>query len=217
MQYQPGDFIVPKLRSADEKGNFTIYLVRNTVNGKVYIGQTKGLLSQRWKNHCWLAKSSHRQSIFQLAIRKYGPGAFNVGPLAQTDNAKSADFLEWYFIRAYNATDRGIGYNICLGGANPSVFGRKFSEGAKRKLSEAAQRRKPISEETRQRMKESALRRGSHGPHTEEAKRKMVETIKKNRKPISEETRQKMRASAIKRGPQKILDAVAWLERHPRP
>lgn len=30
---------------------YKIYLITNTVNGKKYVGQTKGKVSRRWTNH----------------------------------------------------------------------------------------------------------------------------------------------------------------------
>ena len=60
----------------------TIYLLRNTVNGKVYIGKTTLGIRQRWKGHQKDAKRITTRTITR-AIRKYGPDAFRIEILAE--------------------------------------------------------------------------------------------------------------------------------------
>jgi hypothetical protein len=55
----------------------TIYLLRNRVTGRVYIGKTSKSLEERWQTH--LRDSRAGSSLpTHNAIRKYGPDAFEV-------------------------------------------------------------------------------------------------------------------------------------------
>ena len=51
-----------------------IYAIRNTVNGKVYIGQTVRSLEQRWAQHVLLSRV--RNMPVCRAIRKHGADKF---------------------------------------------------------------------------------------------------------------------------------------------
>ena len=53
-----------------------IYGVRNTVNGKWYIGQTVNY-KQRKHNHLAHARYNHDRCVFHAAIRKYGEDTFD--------------------------------------------------------------------------------------------------------------------------------------------
>jgi hypothetical protein len=53
-----------------------VYIIRNTVNGKVYAGSTKSF-KQRFKSHLYALKAgSHHSVKLQRAWRKYGEGCF---------------------------------------------------------------------------------------------------------------------------------------------
>jgi len=76
----------------------------------------------------------------------------------------------------------------------------KFSDESRKKMSEAAQKRKPASEEARQKIREAKL--GERNPNwrktpSGDSIRKGLETKKKNGYVVSEETRQKIRESKI--------------------
>ena len=64
-----------------------IYKVTNRINGKIYIGQTKGSLGKRWRYHCY--SSSGCRCLYN-AIQKYGADNFKV---EQIDVACTADEL----------------------------------------------------------------------------------------------------------------------------
>ena len=48
-----------------------VYLITNTVNGKVYVGQTINGLSKRWKGHKNDVRNGSQNPLHR-AIRKYG-------------------------------------------------------------------------------------------------------------------------------------------------
>ena len=85
-----------------------IYKVTNTVNGKIYIGQHK---------NSRLGRYTGSGKLLKRAIKKYGISNFSWKLLEENISSKSVlDAREKYFIGAFNATDRQIGYNIAKGG-----------------------------------------------------------------------------------------------------
>jgi len=111
-----------------------VYVARNKINGKCYIGATEKTLRARARTHISRAKKG-RQSIFSSAIRKHGSDAFEWSIIFACRDF--FDALEWerMFIRiknpAYNMTDGGGG-----------VKGLRFSSEARAKMS-AAKKGKP--------------------------------------------------------------------------
>ena len=92
-----------------------IYLIRNRINGKIYIGKTAQKLEVRWKQH--IRDSRHKTTHFYLALRKYGPTAFELSLLSSfAESQQQLNEQEIYFIAKYRANDRAIGYNTTQGG-----------------------------------------------------------------------------------------------------
>jgi group I intron endonuclease len=57
--------------------NSGVYIIRNTVNGKVYVGSTKNF-DRRFSSHRWmLEKNKHHSTKLQRSWLKYGEGAFS--------------------------------------------------------------------------------------------------------------------------------------------
>jgi len=73
-----------------------IYLLKNTVNGKVYVGQTVQTLSERMRKHKSTSNSSKAKNYnnyLYKAIRKYGWNNFEVFVLDNT--AKTQEQLNF--------------------------------------------------------------------------------------------------------------------------
>lgn len=86
-----------------------IYKITNTINNKVYIGQSIRPVEQRFRRHLNDAINNKLNTHFARAIRKYGESAFVVETI---DSASSQDELtlkEQYWIRQYNSV--ATGYN----------------------------------------------------------------------------------------------------------
>nr|DAQ11211.1 MAG TPA: intron associated endonuclease [Bacteriophage sp.] len=90
-----------------------IYLIKNNINGKQYIGQTRRSIEQRMCEHQRDAISG-RGHYISHAIAKYGWDNFTVNVLAETDSIDELNRLEEYYIRKYNTVE--CGYNLCYGG-----------------------------------------------------------------------------------------------------
>lgn len=93
-----------------------IYVATNTVNGKMYVGQTILSVRKRWRDHLLDAKWGARHPL-ACAIRKYGKDAFNVVSAALSDNCGQyiLDGVEKGVI-AHLKTMVPTGYNIKVGG-----------------------------------------------------------------------------------------------------
>ena len=96
-----------------------IYKATNTINNKVYIGQTVNTLEYRANQHLRETRSGKRKNTyFHNAIDKYG---FEFFVFEEIDNAESIEELnekESYWIRYYNSTNKAVGYNLDSGGTN---------------------------------------------------------------------------------------------------
>lgn len=101
--------------------NGFIYIIKNTVNSKVYIGQTKTSIEQRWKEH--LRHAQYGEQVINRAMKKYGVDKFYIETL-EICNLKILDYREIYYIDLYDSTNKSKGYNVSIGGNTPR-FKRK--------------------------------------------------------------------------------------------
>lgn len=118
-----------------------VYLVTNTVNGKVYVGQTITTVQDRWKQHLLAAKNGPDFSIYR-AIRKHGADKFVVETLATCLDQTSLDKTEDLYILISRSLRRDKGYNLKRGGRSGA-----------------------LSEETRQKMSKSHTGKICSGSH----------------------------------------------------
>lgn len=97
----------------------TIYMHRNKINNKVYIGQTiQDCPQNRWKN----GKGYKTCYYFYNAIQKYGWDNFEHIILEQNENWTQEELnnKEQYYIAQYKSNEPKYGYNITKGGSNIS-------------------------------------------------------------------------------------------------
>lgn len=98
-----------------------IYIIKNTQNEKVYIGQTSRTIASRWNQHKTAALRNEQQGIILYnAIRKYGVECFYVSILEECELSQLNE-REKYWISYYNSKTPN-GYNVREGGEDP---GRK--------------------------------------------------------------------------------------------
>lgn len=131
----------------------TIYMITNSINAKIYVGQTWKTAEERFARHCaesrWL-NTKNMPIVF--AIKKYGQDKFQVQVLEIIKDAtqNDADTREIYWVNEKNSFSPN-GYNLRAGQSSGVL-----SEESRRKISKANTGRK-ISEETRRRLRESHL------------------------------------------------------------
>lgn len=91
-----------------------IYKITNSVNGKVYVGQSVNVL-KRWKDHIKsLISHTHINRHLQSAFDKYGPQSFSFSVIERCDKTQ-LDEREQYWIRALDSFGCN-GYNLTAGG-----------------------------------------------------------------------------------------------------
>ena len=91
----------------------SIYKITNTLNGKVYIGQTVQSIQQRWRQHVQDAYANQKCLHLCSAIVKYGKENFLVEEIEECSQ-DLLDEREVYWIKEYNSQIDG--YNITAGG-----------------------------------------------------------------------------------------------------
>jgi group I intron endonuclease len=133
-----------------------IYLVRNKINGKVYIGQTTKTVNTRWSHHRTLAHKGKSRSIFHRAIRKYGASSFDVVMLHQAFSRDELNEMEIRAIWTHDSADREYGYNMTLGGEGGSQTAEVRERMSKSMLGNNT---RPRTDEEKQRMSLGILRR----------------------------------------------------------
>lgn len=93
-----------------------IYIIRNTINNEVYIGQTRTSVNQRWSEH--LRHARYGDQIINRAMRKYGVDKFYIETL-EICEVSELDEREIHYIDLYDSTDKSKGYNVSIGGNTP--------------------------------------------------------------------------------------------------
>lgn len=88
-----------------------IYKIWNDENDKIYIGETKNSLEQRWQGHLYSAKTS--DTHLYRAMRKYGINKFHIEVVEEVPDDRLFE-REKYWIQYYNSVENG--YNIQYGG-----------------------------------------------------------------------------------------------------
>lgn len=138
-----------------------IYLIRNKVNGKGYVGQASKYVGKnnstwgtkgRWKSHLREAYQDVRDHCVLLnnALRKYGEDAFEVTTLCECDSHEM-NAMEVAYIEEHN-TIAPHGYNSRQGGSNG-----KASEESRQKMSDYQKNRPPRTEDTMRKISQSQM------------------------------------------------------------
>ena len=91
-----------------------IYKITNSINNKVYIGQSVRPIEQRFHRHIQDAESGRLDTHLARAIRKYGKENFIIEEVEKIEDPKELTEREKYWINYYNSYDEG--YNASLGG-----------------------------------------------------------------------------------------------------
>lgn len=107
-----------------------IYLWKNLINGKLYVGQTQNFY-QRAKQY---QRGREKNRIIGKAINKYGFDNFDISILEKDIPLDKLDEREQYWMDYYQSYDLNIGYNICSEAGTTRGF--KHSEETKRAISQ---------------------------------------------------------------------------------
>lgn len=94
--------------------NWLIYSITNTVNGKIYVGQTRQGLARRKAEHIHRFNLGERDHKLYRAMRKYGIDKFRFDIVCYAPKLEDLDELERQVIAEHNSFQRG--YNMTCGG-----------------------------------------------------------------------------------------------------
>jgi len=166
-----------------------IYIIKNNINKKVYIGKTTQEPIVRFKCHIRDAVKYNKDTKLCRAIRKYGFKNFYLEILLE---CKKSDLNENEIRQIKKFESVSKGYNIKKGGE-----GGKHSEETKKKIAEANKKRKWTPEMRKamsEAIKNSPKCRGRK--HSEETKKKIAEANKKRK--ITKQMRKNMTQAQTK-------------------
>ena len=95
--------------------NGVIYKITNSINNKVYIGQTINELQGRWASH----KNSHKRedkwgTLIYVAMRKHGVDNFSIQPVEEDIPIDILSSREVFWVKEYDSYTNG--YNMTHGG-----------------------------------------------------------------------------------------------------
>ena len=164
-----------------------IYMIKNKINGNIYIGQAADIY-ERWREHIsLLRRGKHVNNHLQRAWNKYGDDNFEFS-IVEECSENALNDREIYWIAEYDSYHNG--YNQTLGGGG--VRGFKHDEETKQRISESLKGEnapwygKQRSKETKVKVGQASKERWSNPEnhpmygkhHTEESKEKMSKSHK---------------------------------------
>jgi group I intron endonuclease len=165
----------------------TIYVIENTVNGKIYIGQTGNWKIRKGNHLSSLKHGRHYNEHLQRSWDKHGPSAFTFKILVDNLPEQYMDDVERGLVATLRTMNPDYGYNRESGGNSQKIRSREAIE-----KSRQSRLGKKASEETKQKMRESRLGKvisdesknkismaHKGRKHTEETRRKFSEAQKK--------------------------------------
>lgn len=180
-----------------------IYKITNSLNHKIYIGQTVVPINRRWSQH----KTSTKNTPLYAAIRKYGADNFKIEIIHRVEDPNDLNTLEQKYIKEFNCLAPN-GYNLTTGG--DSAFCR--SEETKEKQRDAMLGHE-VSVETRDKIANTLKGRPGvrKGVKLSDETRAKISSAQIGRK-ASEETRAKMSAAHKERLAKNSSRSPAQLE-----
>lgn len=161
-----------------------VYVIKNKLNGKKYVGQTTRTLKERMDEHF-----RHSSTPIDKEIKKLGKDNFDYYVIDEAKSIEELYKLEQFYIKELDTMENG--YNCCYGGK--TTKGYKHLESSKKAMSD---KKKEINL--------SGVNNPFYGKkHSKETREKMKEAWK-NRE-MSEEWKQKLKDNHSKR---KVLNVT---------
>lgn len=91
-----------------------IYKITNTVNGMVYVGQTRRSMQDRLKAHWHDTHKEYRRHKLQKAMLENGKDKFTIEQIDSAETKTQANIKEMYWIKVFDSVKTG--YNSGKGG-----------------------------------------------------------------------------------------------------
>ena len=133
------------MRKERIKNKWKLYVHRNQINGKVYVGITSKSVEERWgyQGNGYKPHKNHKPTHFWRAIKKYGWNNFDHMIILDNLSQDEAELLEQQYIQLFDSLENG--YNSTVGGCVGSK-GYKHTEEDKKKMSEIHKKWIPTEE-----------------------------------------------------------------------
>lgn len=165
-------------QSLKEK-KYTIYMHKNKINGKVYIGQTCLKPEDRWQKGY-----GYRFQPFWKEILNIGWDNFSHIILETNLDEKEVNEREQYWIKYYKSDDPEYGYNRTSGGSTHSIQLPEVNERRRNSVNKYWQSEEGIQQAKKHSLEITGEKNPMYGKkHTDEAKEK-IRQAKINNNPI---------------------------------
>lgn len=154
-----------------------IYMTKNLVTGKLYLGKHIRTMNPEDIDDEWYLGSG---KALREAFVKYGKENFERTIIRECDSLGELDYMEKIYLEYYNAIEDDRFYNIVEGGGGHATFTEEQREKMRKPhapMSEEAKKRikrKPCSEETRQKLAEQARKNLTGRTHTKQSRANMA-------------------------------------------
>jgi len=137
-----------------------IYVIRNNMTGKGYVGQSSRMRKRLADHFNFLRRGTHPNQHLQHAFFKYGEGAFSYAFEAVCEDVMELDMLEEAYLSGEAVfDDTPVYYNIS-GTAHVPMRGRAHTDTTKAKISATkAGRTEHVTDEYRAALSKGQLRR----------------------------------------------------------
>ncbi len=139
--YEPGNIrwiTDAQLRQEHAKPRpWTVYLISNIMNSKVYVGVSQAPLFKRLGNHCGASRNINNNTEISKAIRTLGESVFQIFAIDEAATKEYGEFLETVWVHLMNSKVPN-GYNQTDGGAGAK--GYKTTNSMRSYLSNAAKK-----------------------------------------------------------------------------
>lgn len=169
---------------------WSIYLITNIINTKIYIGQSLHPI-KRWQQHKLQANQQGLSYHLYNSMNKYGIDNFSFKVIDFAFTQSQADCIEFNLIEFYNTRNPQIGYNKKTGGQGKHSVGHPWTDEQKNIHSDFMLNNPNDGQFTSERMLGNQINTGRK--HTDEWKREMSEfmlnnpnsgSFKKGQKPL---------------------------------
>jgi group I intron endonuclease len=123
---------------------YKLYIIKNKINNKIYIGQTKTSINKRWIGHKSRANKGSKL-VLHSAMRLHGIENFDIELLDTANNLEEANQKEYILINEHNSKCPN-GYNMVDGGnvEFPNAIQPKSKEHKQKIQSSHIKNAKPI-------------------------------------------------------------------------
>lgn len=104
-----------------------IYLIKNLINNKIYVGQSINVKTRISKHKSYLRSGSHENQHLQRAFNKYGESSFEF-VILETCDVSEIDKKELHYIKKFDSMNIEKGYNLESGGNEGKIVSESTKE-----------------------------------------------------------------------------------------